>query len=134
MSESKEVKGIIEEFDAPEKEGGKTSLKINGLWFGAFKKLEVKKEDYVEGTYTEKENPNNLAYPYKNILTLEKKEKPKDYEEKQDERQTKIIRQACLKAAASAHFIRDIDDSEAKDFTEQIIEMSKKFEAYINEG
>lgn len=130
---NKEVEGIIEEYEPAEVEGGRSRIRISGYWFSAFKPLEIKEKDYVEGTYIEKPNLKNPDFPYKNIITLETKERPKNYEEKQDERQTKIIRQACLKAAASTHFVNSImNPKELDDISEQIIEMSKKFEEYIN--
>ena len=125
-----DIKGVIEVVEIKE---DKVSVTIDGRWFTAWKnKIPIfpfVEGDYVEGTYTTKANLGNPDYPYCNLISLEKKDKPLGWTEKQEHREMKIIRQACFKAACSAYTFDSKKETARQ--VDIIIEIAKAGEKYV---
>ena len=98
------IKGILNKKEIKDK---LTRVNINGLWMTAwtekFPEFPFEEGDYVEGTYVETQNKSNAQYPYLNLETLEKKNKPNKLDERTAAKDQSIMRQACFKAACDAY-------------------------------
>lgn len=125
-----EIKGVL---DKIEHKDNYVRVNISGLWMTAwaekFPEFPFEEGDYVEGIYIEKPNKNKPEFPYLNLETLEKKDKPKGWDEKQEIREIRIIRQACFKAACDAYAWDPKKETDRQ--AEIIVELAQAGEDYI---
>jgi hypothetical protein len=112
--------GIIEMIET--KAGNRKRLKIEGQFFSYFGKVQLKEGDGVEFEHKLEPNPRNKDKPYATITEIKVVGLPTPLPGL--DRETSIIRQTCIKAAAQSSVMKD----QSTDF---IIARAEKFEAWV---
>lgn len=134
MAEIKKIQGLLELEPEINENNSSASFKIDNYFYRIFRGSSInpqdfEKGDFVKGEYEEKPNPNNARFPYRNLKILEKAEKPKDYEEKQQLKEHSIVRQACFKAACDTYKIT-LEQGSLSEHIENILAIAKAGEEY----